>query len=448
MIRPLFPLTALLCLFASARGTEWDDLRAQYQTCTVLGGLGAASGDFNPNEWNNAEGLSALAAELSEPHMAMADIHGRVFVADKNAHAIRRIDLDGTIHTVAGMNLGELPGINSGFNGDGDARECLLNGPQNAYVLPDGTFYILDSVNMRVRRVDTAGNLTTVITDTVNLNRGLWVRRDEQVIYYSTFNQLKRWTPSLGNGPGVVIAGGFPETGNLDLDAAGNIYISDRTNNAVYRVPPGYGGGAFTDVLRVAGLGGGNTLDSGSSSNGLPATQVGLRGVRGVAFHPLGGYFVATHRGGDVWYIDSGGRAWLFVEGDNGNAHNPNPVAVPTSGIVMSEPRAVTVSLAGDVIITCNDAGFIRIVRSVLPPPAAPIWEQQTWLPGAGMKLRWQSTAGRWYFLERSSDLNPSFWSPLATLSSSGTFTEFTDSAALTSRRAFYRLRSFRSWPN
>jgi hypothetical protein len=448
MFRPLVLLTALSCLRSAVSAAEWQDLQAQYQTVTVLGGLGQGNGPMNPNEWNNAEGLSATLAELSEPHSAMADIYGRVFVADKNAHAVRRIDTDGTIHTVAGMNLGELSGINAGFNGDGPARACLLNGPQNAYTLPDGTFYILDSLNMRVRRVDTSGNLTTILTDSSVLNRGLWVRRDGQLVYYCTNTQLKRWTPALGNNPGTVIASGFQETGNIDLDAAGNIYICDRNAAAVYRVPPNYGGGAVTDVLRVAGLGNASTVDSGSGSSGLPATQVGMVGVRGIAFHPLGGFFLATHKGGDVWYVDSAGLAWMFIQGNSGNTHTANPVTVPTTGEVMSEPRSVTVSLSGDVIIACNDAGFIRIARNVLPLPDAPEWDHQTGFTGTGLKLRWQSVPASWYFLERTTDLDPNAWSPLATMPSAGALTEFTDAGALTGGRSFYRLRSLRVWPN
>jgi hypothetical protein len=448
MMRPLFFLAALPCLCFRASATEWQDLTAQYQTVSVLGGLGQGNGPNNPNEWNNAEGLPATLAELSEPHSAMADIYGRVFVSDKNAHAVRRIDLDGTIHTVAGVNLGEIAGINSGFNGDGPARECLLNGPQNTYPLPDGSFYILDSLNMRIRRVDAAGNLTTVITDTAVLNRGLWVQRDGQVIYYCTNSQLKRWTPSQGNGPGVLVAGGFAETGNIDVDAAGNIFVSDRNLAGVYKIPPNYGGGLMTDAQRVAGLGNASTIDSNSTASGLPATQVGLVGVRGVAFHPLGGFFVATHRGGDVWYIDSAGIAWSFIQGNSGNTHVANPSSVPTLGDVMSEPRSVSVSLSGDVIVACNDAGFVRIARNVLPPPAPPVWDANTKLTEQGMDLRWQSVPGRWYFLERAAGLGASAWSPLAALPSAGDSTGFVDTGSPANVRSFYRVRSFRAWPN
>ena len=410
MSRSLLPAAALLCFTIFARATEWDDLRAQYQFTTVVGGLPSAlGGSGNPNEWNNAEGQSALLAELSEPHMAMMDLNGRIFVADKNAHAIRRIDTDGTIHTIAGRNLNEVPVNNAGYNGDGPARLCLLNGPQNAYVMPDGSYYILDSGNFRVRLVDLSGNLTTLVTDTQILNRGLWVSRDGQVIYYCTGTELKRWTPALGNNPGVIIASGLLQTGNIDVDAAGNILISDRNRMGVYRVPPTHGGGIIPETLRVAGVGNSLTTDNGIASNGLPARDVGMREPRGVACHPLGGFFVATHRGGDVWYVDTAGRAWIFIQGDSGNTHVSGSIAVPTTFNVMSEPRSVTVSRSGDVVIACDDAGHIRLVRNIFPLPAAPLWEPLGMQPD-GLRLRWQSDAARWYFLEQSTDLKAAAW--------------------------------------
>jgi hypothetical protein len=146
--------------------------------------------------------------------------------------------------------------------------------------------------------------------------------------------------------------------------------------------------------------------------------------------------------------VDSAGLAWLFVQGNSGNTHDPNPTVVPTAGDVMSEPRFVSVSLSGDVLIACNDAGFIRVVKNVLPPPAAPLWDPASKLTGQGMDLRWKSVSGRWYYLESTDSLEEASWSPLAALPSTGEMTNFVDTAALTRKRSFYRVRSFRSWPN
>jgi hypothetical protein len=443
---PLLAALFLPCWAAVA--SEWGDIKDQYKTCILLGGLGEGNGLDNPNEWNNAEGLSALNAELSEPHSAMADIYGRIYVADKNANAIRRIDTDGTIHTVAGMNQNEMPlGIpNAGYTGDGPARLRLLDGPQHAYVMPDGTFYIADTGNRRIRRVDLNGSMVTIITDSAGLNRGLWVQRDAQVVYYCTNTSLKRWVPSVGNRGGTTIATGFKEAGNIDLDANGNIFVSDRVGSAIYRVPPNYGGAAITPQLIVAGTG--TDKDSDKDDSGLPATQVGMLGARGVAFHPLGGYFVATHTGGDIWYVDSAGDARLFIQGNSANAHD-NTFSIPAnSSSKISEPRSVSLAPNGDVIIASNDVGYIRVVRSVLPPPEPPKWDALTFQRGAGNRLRWQSVPGQWYLLELSASMLPDGWSSLSLQKATGTLSEFLDTGATSASRRFYRLHSLRAWPN
>ena len=76
---------------------------------------GAGATDRRTDEWRaELEGGPASAAELSRPHMAMADDADNVYIADKEAHAIRRVDGAGRITTVAGTGrpgpLDDTPG--------------------------------------------------------------------------------------------------------------------------------------------------------------------------------------------------------------------------------------------------------------------------------------------------------------------------------------------------
>ena len=73
-----------------------------YGVLTTIAGLG---GPQDVNNWRpEYEGGPATAAVLSGPHMAMADRAGFIYIADKDAHAIRKILHDGTIVTVAGTS--------------------------------------------------------------------------------------------------------------------------------------------------------------------------------------------------------------------------------------------------------------------------------------------------------------------------------------------------------
>ena len=113
------------------------------------------------NFWQPSyEGGPASAAALSGPHIANADAFGNVYIADKFSHAILKITADGNIHTFAGTHV-------AGFNGDGPApaNTLQLNLPNGLFVFPDGTVYLLDPGNRRIRRVGTDGIMTTIVTD-------------------------------------------------------------------------------------------------------------------------------------------------------------------------------------------------------------------------------------------------------------------------------------------
>lgn len=86
------------------------------------------------------------------------DAKGRLYVADTLNHAIRRIDFAAdTIETVAGT--GE-----AGYGGDdGPGPAAKLNNPRDIEIGPDGRLYIADELNHRVRALDVeSGVITTV----------------------------------------------------------------------------------------------------------------------------------------------------------------------------------------------------------------------------------------------------------------------------------------------
>jgi DNA-binding beta-propeller fold protein YncE len=69
---------------------------------------------------------------------------------------VRRIDVHGTITTVAGTGA-------AGFSGDGGpATKAAVDDPAGLAVGANGSLFLADSNNHRVRRVDTKGVITTV----------------------------------------------------------------------------------------------------------------------------------------------------------------------------------------------------------------------------------------------------------------------------------------------
>ena len=132
-----------------------------------------------------------LTAQFNVPTRLGADPLGNVYVLDTGDNSVRRLAPDGLVSTVAG---GSEPGF-----ADGPAAEARFSG-EILGITADGTgaVYVMDAGNRRIRRIAGDGVVSTLfeVTDP---------------------NQ----TP-----------------GNIKLDRAGAIYLSDREHNAIYRLAP------------------------------------------------------------------------------------------------------------------------------------------------------------------------------------------------------------------
>lgn len=331
----------------SIEAIEFSDLLSSLDVLETVAGNGATD---SPPDWlPTMEGGSALAADLSRPHMATSDWAGNIYIADKDAHAIRKVTPDGKIVTIAGTNV-------AGFNGDGPGTTQQLAEPNGLFTFPNGVHYIVDLGNNRIRRLSPDGHLTTVLEDPlgIDLGRGLWVSPDQQTIFYSSGSQVRRWTSSLGLS---TYASGFSQLANLDVDPSdGELVVTDRGLHGVYKV--------FADGTRTLIAGNESTFGGGS---GFPATDTALFEVRGIQFHPDGGMLLATHSGGQVWFVDDQQKIHLLIDGDDNDAHGGDGEPVTTPGLKVSEVRAVALGANGDLLVTEHDNGYIRRVKTLQP---------------------------------------------------------------------------------
>jgi YD repeat-containing protein len=98
----------------------------------------------------------AAQARLSSPHALSLSPDGSYYIADTGNHRIRRVRTNGTIHTVVGDGT-------AGYGGDGgQGPQAQINAPQGVFVDPYGAAYIADTGNHRIRRMDPNGTMTTV----------------------------------------------------------------------------------------------------------------------------------------------------------------------------------------------------------------------------------------------------------------------------------------------
>lgn len=103
----------------------------------------------------SGDGGPATLAMLNEPIGVATDPVGNVYIADWQAHVVRKVDTNGIITTLAGTGVG-------GYNGDNiQATTAQLWEPWDVNVAQDRTVYIADSRNNRIRKVDVNGVITT-----------------------------------------------------------------------------------------------------------------------------------------------------------------------------------------------------------------------------------------------------------------------------------------------
>jgi YD repeat-containing protein len=159
----------------------------------------------------SGDGGAASRAQLNQPDGLALGLDGSVYVADQGNHRVRRIAPSGLITTVAGTGT-------LGFAGDaGQATQARLNRPQGLEVALDGTLYIADSNNNRIRKVAADGVITTdagngtagysaegaAATDTrLNRPRGV-MRGSDGTLYVADFgnSRIRRIAPDF---PGLT----------------------------------------------------------------------------------------------------------------------------------------------------------------------------------------------------------------------------------------------------
>ncbi len=291
---------------------------------------------------NGTEGFSdggglATAAQIGAEIAAMAtDVAGNLFFADTNNHRIRRVTPTGQISTVAGNGT-------AGYSGEGLATNVRLNLPSGLAIDRQGTLYIGDRLNQRVRMV--VGTTISTIAGT-----GVVGGNTENVpALQATFDRPTR----------------------VALDALGRVYVMDVNNNRIRRFTPGGSIQTFAGGFGVPGI-----LPNG---DGGPATRASivLTTFADLAIDGARSLFVADLGEGTIRRVRSTGVIAPVAGGGGGiNSFDEGIPALQAQFIT----SGLAIDRAGGLLISTNNT--IRRVSPLTTP--APLSADGFSVPAGG----------------------------------------------------------------
>jgi sugar lactone lactonase YvrE len=272
---------------------------ANAQTVTTIAGKGT-SGD-------SGDGGLAINAEFNYPGVVRIDSAGNIYVVDISNNAIRKIDLSGIITTIVG-------GGTLGYSGDGGpAVSAKVNGPHDVAFDKAGNLYFPDMGNNVIRKINTSGIISTVAgTGTagffgdggpatsaqLDLPYAIYID-DLGNLFVSDLSNLRVRkinasgiiSTVAGNGSAGFGGDGGPATSAefsfnapdyISVDHAGNIYIGDPSNGRVRKV------NASGTITSIAGNGSGV-----NSGDGGAATSAGIGGPTDAIMDAYGNLFIS-----------------------------------------------------------------------------------------------------------------------------------------------------------
>ena len=278
----------------------------------------AGNGNATPTA---TDGVPATSTGLEQPNQVAVDSAGNVYIAEDNR--IRRVDTNGTIHMFAGTEKGS-----TGFAGDGGpATSATLFGPLGMAFDSTGNFFFADNQNSRIRKISTAGTISTYAGITGNAS-----------------------TPLGDGGPATAAYLGTPLS--LVFDPADDLIFTDSP-------------GSFSCVRKIAAATGSSTPTLTSSPSSLafsftsggtpPASQSLALGSTGAAL--TFSAVASTTTGG----------SWLSIGSSSGTTPASIAVTVNTAGLAAT-------SYQGQITITPSGGSPIQVaVTLTVSAAGAPV---------------------------------------------------------------------------
>jgi sugar lactone lactonase YvrE len=258
---------------------------------------------------------TGTAATFTDPVGIAADASGNVYVADSGNSEIRKITSAGVVTTLAGK-AGTLGST------DGAGTAASFTSPEGVAVDTSGNVYVADSGDNKIRMVTSAGVVTSLAGD-------------------------GDYTTS-GSADGTGTAALFDEPEGIAVDASGNLYVADMVNDTIRKITSE---GVVTTFAGTAGIGG--------SVDGT-GTAALFYGPEGIAVDASGNVYVADTYNSTIRKITSEGVVTTFA-GTAGTHGSTDGAGAAAS---FYQPEGIAVDASNNLYVADTYNCAIRMITS------------------------------------------------------------------------------------
>jgi sugar lactone lactonase YvrE len=275
---------------------------------------------------------TGTAAQFYFPYGVAADASGNLYVADLENNRVRKVTSAGVVTTLAGSGaLGSK---------DGAGSAAQFDEPVSTAVDAGGNVYVVDINDSRIRKITATGVVTTLAGS---------------------------GTQGFQDGPGASAQ--FNRPGGLAVDANGNVYVADRGNNRIRKIT------AAGVVTTLAGGTQGYKDGTGSAAQ--------FSYPEGVAVDAAGNAYVADSGNNRIRKISPAGVVTTLAGSGIQGAQNGSAASAQFSG-----PADVVVDASGNLYVADSGNSQIRKITPAGVVSAVAGSGQPGYLDGSGANAR------------------------------------------------------------